>query len=347
MTHGCIKSNPVFGRSVCAVLLSAVKHWLAPISQALLVLIALCFSTASLAQGKHYFLVGKSQADINFRLANSGCNFEAKLQGDSCTLIGPEGSAHAREQYLAIQSLKQMGNYDGIAVSVIDSALVRQALDDVTDVPLISFDSALSPQYQTAKIQHVGVDDQAFGAKLAEMAKQGHPYGGSICFFAEGTPNIQSRLLGARRMLSGEPDFPIDRRLNGEGGWTESLRCPWDTTDNTDKTMRQLKLTLESIQPDVILSLGHWPVFDAKRFMEQVTPFQQSIAAGKPSIIVAVGNMQKSYQALLEQHSVTAMVSIDFFKLGQVIYHHLSEQHGHETGSEQASHPEKILRVYQ
>jgi ribose transport system substrate-binding protein len=347
MFHERIKISLISGRSSCAVFLSVFKQWLALTSHAMLVLIALSFSTASLAQDKHYFLVGKSQADINFRLANAGCNFEAKTQGDTCTLIGPEGSAHAREQFLAIQSLKQMGNYDGIAVSVIDSALIRQALDDVADVPLISFDSALSPQYQTANIQHVGVDDEAFGAKLAEIAKQAHPNGGSICFFAEGTPNIQSRLLGARRLLSGDADFPKATRLSGEGGWTESLRCPWDTTDNTDKTMRQLKLTLASIQPDVILSLGHWPVFDAKRYTQQVMPYQENIAAAKPSVVVAIGNMQKSYEALLNQQLVTAMVSIDFFKLGQVIYHHLSEQHGHEAHGEQAPHPEKILRVYQ
>jgi hypothetical protein len=81
-----------------------------------------------------------------------------------------------------------------------------------------------------------------------------------------------------------------------------------------------MKLTIDVIQPDVIVSVGHWPVYflDVYESLEeqQLTLFKNK----RLSLYAAIGHRLPHYQQLIDVGFARGYVPIDFFEQGTLIY---------------------------
>lgn len=272
------------------------------------------------AGGRHFGLLGKSVDDSNFVDAWRGCQAAASEQGDECVHLGAGGEAHARRQAAAVRQAVESHQYDALAISVMNSPMVRQALN-ASRMPVITFDSPFNADHAGAQSAYVGIDNEAFGASLGQMARQLRTAGGTICIMtAAHDTNLELRLLGARRALSGDPTFAPGKRLNGEGGWTEAPRCPFETGDSVPRTMTEINLIMAKIRPDVLLSTGHWPVIDAAAYRKTVAPYQDRLRNQRHVVVVGIGKATADITALMENGLLHGYVSIDFPNMGRESY---------------------------
>jgi ribose transport system substrate-binding protein len=270
------------------------------------------------ADGLDFYIAAKNQSDINFQRTLEGCNAEALPNGDRCYLVGPKQQAHPREQFLAINSIPRNHRLAGVAVSVIDSQLVSRALASL-DVPVMTFDSPLANHDDSiSRPMHLGVNDEEIGRKLARLVLDDYPYGGSICIITDDNPNLMTRVLGLRRELAQQSDNL--RRLTGQNGWTEPIRCPWFSGDSANRVEHQMKLTIDVIQPDVIVSVGHWPVYFLEIYNSLEQHHLELIQNKSLSLYAAIGHRLPHYQQLINVGFARGYVPIDFFEQGKLIY---------------------------
>lgn len=285
-----------------------------------LILPLLLASAAAGAEGLKFALVGKSVDDANFVDAARGCAEEAKRFGDQCVLLGGSGAAHPRVQAQAIESALRANHFDALAISVTNSTYIAKALQKTT-VPLFTFDSPFDTADAHLSRAYIGTDNLAFGRELARVAQRLRPQGGNLCIMtAAHDPNLAQRVAGVRQELSGDLNFPENQRLNGAGGWTETARCPLNSADKPMNTMRELAFTFKESAPNVLLSVGHWPIVDATLYRQTIVPFMQDIKSKKRIVIVGVGKVLPERQALLREKLVHGYVSIDFPEMGRRTY---------------------------
>lgn len=272
-----------------------------------------------LAKGLNFGLVAKSTDDANFISVWRGCNEAAKSSGDKCTLLGPKGSAQLRLQEAVVLSAVKNPQFDALEISVISSKFVARALKNI-QIPVITFDSPFNKRYEYLSNAYVGIDNITFGKYLAKIAKQLLPEGGTVCFMsAIHDPNLARRILGARIEFSANNKLTSSARLNGK--WTETSRCPWDTSDNHARSLAQLEYTLKNIEPDVFISVGHWPITDRLAYIKVVKPFRENIISYKTLIIVGIGNQSREdVDSLMSNGLIHGFVSIDFTELGRKVY---------------------------
>jgi len=272
------------------------------------------------AEGLHFGILGKSVDDANFVDAWRGCADAAKKAGDACVHLGSSGAAQPRLQVNAIEDALASGNFDAIAISVTNSTLVARAIAPA-QFPVITFDSPFDAEHDAISRSYVGIDNLAFGRALGDLARRFKPSGGTVCLMtAAHDPNLMLRVQGVRQALSADRGFPAGQRLEGQGGWTESVRCPWNSGDRSDRAMTELALTLSVIKPDVFLSVGHWPVVDPAVFRDVVTPFRGDLEGGKSVVIAAVGKITPEMAQLLSDRLVRGYVSVDFYETGRLAY---------------------------
>lgn len=278
-----------------------------------------CISCTVPAKGLSFGLVAKSIDDANFISVWQGCNEAAKGSGDKCLLLGPKGDAQLRLQEAAVLSAVKSQQYDALAISVISSSFVARALKNV-DIPVITFDSPFNKEHEYLSNAYVGIDNITFGKYLAKIAKQLLPHGGTVCFMsAVHDPNLARRILGARIEFSGNNKLTSSTRLHGK--WTETNRCPWDSSDSETRSLAQLKFTLKNIEPDVFISVGHWPIADRAAYMKTIKPFRENIINDQPFIIVGIGNQSiEEVDNLMSNGLIHGFVSIDFTDLGRKVY---------------------------
>ncbi len=288
----------------------------------ILLLVLLCWPLASAhAQGRWYGILGKSSDDPNFVDVASGCQQAAKEQGDVCALLEVPGPATPRPQVSALQQTLATRKFDAFAVSVVLSAPLANTVRSAVNVPVITFDSPFAVDDRDASLAYVGSDNVSFGRDLARLAKQIKPQGGRIVLMsASHDPNLEQRLVGIRRELSGDDNFPGERRLQGENGWTEIVRSPWQTGDQIDRTMDQLVFSLKEFDVDVILSVGHWPVIQPEKYRQAVRPYSGMLRARDCAVIAGVGKISTGIRALLDDGLVAGVVSIDFPEIGRKVY---------------------------
>ncbi len=277
-------------------------------------------SSVVMATGFTFGLLAKSIDDSNFVDTWRGCSDAARQTGDECVLLGGRGAAHPRVQVRALQEALSSGNFDALAISVVNSQLVARTLVSAR-IPIITFDSPFDAENADMSQTYVGIDNVDFGRALAGVAKELRPTGGSICLMsAVHDPNLMLRVEGVRQALSGDPMFPPNQRLKGEGGWIEADRCPWNSADSIERTMSQLAMTFGVIKPDVFLSVGHWPVIDAAAYRSTVEPFRDELVERKRIVIAAVGKVSPDMQGLMNDQLVHGYVSIDFYETGRLTY---------------------------
>jgi len=272
------------------------------------------------ASGLQFGLIAKSVDDENFIAAWRGCEAAARPSGDRCVLLGAGDKAHARRQAHAVREAVGAHLYDGLAISVMNSAMVRQALG-TPSIPVISYDSPFEVGDQQAQRAYVGIDNEAFGGALARIATTLRPEGGTVCLLSAAfDTNLAQRLLGIRRTLSADPAFPPGRRLKGEGGWIEPARCPLDTSDSVPRTMTELKFLLGHLRPGVVISTGHWPVIDAQRYRRTVEAEADLLKRRKTLMIAGIGAASPEILSLTRDGLLHGYVSIDFEAMGRESY---------------------------
>ncbi len=265
-------------------------------------------------------IVGKSSSDPNFVVTFQGCDDVARRNGDECELIQNPGPANVHLQAEALREALQSGRFDALAVSVTSSREIEQVLESAT-IPVITFDSPLKTSKDGKHRIYVGIDNFEFGRSLAKMAKRHVPRGGRICLMtAAHDPNLEQRVAGIRRELSNDPAYPTGTPLDGQGGWTEDPRCPWNTGDQIDRALLQTRITLSTMDVDVLLSVGHWPVVEALRYRQAIQAFEDRLIRGDTYVIVGVGNIDPEMQRLLDDRLVHGYVGIDFRAMGQSSY---------------------------
>jgi len=272
------------------------------------------------AQGLVFGMLGKSLDDGNFVEAWQGCDDEAKLYGDRCVHLGSNGPAHPRLQKQAIEEALKSRQFQALAISVTSSKFIATALQSAS-IPIFTFDSPFAlPELQYSRA-YIGTDNLAFGRSLARIARQLRPGGGSLCIItAAHDPNLAERVYGVRRELSGNSQLPPGRPLAGQGGWVEHRRCPWNAADSIEQTMTGLTLMLYELRPDVMISVGHWPVLDPAQYRKMVSPFRPQFASLQRIMIVGVGKLTPQQTALQQDKLVHGYVSIDFARMGRQSY---------------------------
>lgn len=272
------------------------------------------------AAGLTFGIVSKSVDDGNFVDTWQGCQNEAKRFGDRCLLLGGRGPSQPRTQAQAIDDALKSNQFDALAISVTNSRFIAQTLQG-SKLPVFTFDSPFEAKQASLSRAYIGTDNLAFGRALAKVAKKLRPQGGSICIIsAMHDPNLALRVRGVRQELSGADSLRAEQRLEGEGGWSESKRCPWNSADDPEHTMTALTITLNKLLPDVILSVGHWPVLDSAGYREAVQAIRQDLIDKKKLVIVGVGKIQPEQAALMRDKLVHGYVSIDFPKMGKLTY---------------------------
>ncbi|MBC8212364.1 MAG: substrate-binding domain-containing protein [Gammaproteobacteria bacterium] len=290
-----------------------------------LLLIGLLLSSPVSAAGLTFGLVAKSIDDGNFIDTWKGCAAEAAQSGDECILIGAHGAAHARHQLDSIWQAVNRRQFDALAISVTHSAFIAQGLGKI-NIPLITFDSPFEPADDALSQAYVGVDNVQLGRTLGELAKLLVPAGRELCIMsASQDTNLAQRVQGLRQALSGNMHFPARQRLQGEGGWVENPRCPWDTGDNRGRALQQLTLSMHQTRPTVFIAVGWWPLIDPVAFRKTIQPFKDQLSQRQSILLFAVGKQRPEYQALLDDQLIHGVVSIDFVETGRLIARRMRE----------------------
>lgn len=297
---------------------STIATWLATFA------VWLCSN--SFAEGRTFAIVAKSVDDGNFVDVWTGCDLQAQQYGDRCELIGGHGQAHLRAQEKSISEAVASQKFDGFAISVINSDRTAQALTG-NKVPVITFDSPFDQQHQSISQAYVGTNNIQFGRDLALLAKGLNPNAKRLCLMsAIHDENLQQRILGVRRYLSGDASYPSGRRLNGENGWQECERSPWQADDNIDRALAQIQHSFTVSKPDVFISVGHWPIIDEQKFRQAMEPFSKELRQKERTIIVGIGSQSVlSAERLMNDGLIHGFVVIDFQEIGRYTYHVLQQ----------------------
>lgn len=271
------------------------------------------------AQGLTFGIVSKSISDPNFIATWQGCQDAAAAQDDRCLHIGDSGAAHPRNQVTALTAALEKNRFDALAISVTRSEHVARALKN-SNIPVITFDSPFNQQYASLSESYVGMDNLQVGRDIAKLARQLYPYGATVCLMTTAhDPNHAQRINGIRQELSGNTAFPPETLLNGENNWHECTRSPWNTADNMTRTMDEISYTLSTIQPDLLISTGHWPVIDIARYQQEVQPYKERLTSGKTKMLVTIGE-NDGIDLLLDQRLIHGYVKLDFYNIGRQSY---------------------------
>lgn len=261
---------------------------------ALALLASVAFGGTALAQddGYTFALVPKAMNNPFFDLARDGC-FKAQEELDdvTCEYIGP-GEHTELEQIQIVQDLITRG-VDGIAVAPSNAPAMAKALEDAADagIPVITWDSDLLPEDTELRTTYVGTNNYDIGVNLANLVKERHPDGGTICLQTGGAAaaNHNERLKGARDTLAGTdtgeaPGTP----LAGDGGWTEVSGCPLITNDDGNVAVQGMTDILAA-NPDLtaFLSTGAFTQWFDNAYRQAAEPYADELASGDLTIVVA------------------------------------------------------------
>ena len=288
-------------------------------------MLAVCFPVLAFAGGLKFGLVAKSTSDHNFVDAWRGCQELAQKDGNECILLGDEGPASPHTQTFAIEQALSSGAFSALAISVTNSEFIAQSVFQ-SAIPILTFDSPFSQRNLHLQRAYIGTDNSAFGRDLALMAKLLKPNGGSLCIFTiDHDPNLAKRVEAVRQTLAGDIRLSPDQALRGEGGWYEAIRCPSLSQADSAQALIQLEGTLSLVDPDMIISVGHWPIENPESYRRTIAPFKDRILKGNNKLVVGVGFINDEYKQLIADDIVHGFVSIDFVEIGRVTYQRMKE----------------------
>ena len=278
--------------------------------------LALLVGFTMAVQGKTFAIVAKSVDDGNFIAVWRGCQQAALLQGDDCVLLGGQGPAQLRAQEKAIRDAIRSDRFQGIAISVINSSRVALALKGV-DMPVVTFDSPLDKKRAHLSQAYIGINNAEVGKNLAWVAERLGTNQKQICLMTDmHDENLSLRMRGVREQLG-----IVGGKNNELSLWREWHRCPWNTSDNVNRSLVQLKGTLSSMRSGVFISLGHWLLLDGPSYRAVVAPFVDQFASKELSVVIAIGaETEPLADALMHEGLLHGYVSIDFELMGRKTY---------------------------
>jgi len=293
--------------------------------KSLLLIPLLIFPMLMQAEALNFGMVAKSTSDKNFVDAWKGCQEQALKDGNQCVLLGDEGTASPHIQRYAIETALASGTFSALAISVTNSPFIAQSIAQA-DIPILTFDSPFGPRAKQLQAGYIGTDNRGFGRDLAMLAQWLRPEGGSLCIISvEHDPNLEERVQAVRQQLAGSASLMPEQSLRGEGGWHELERCPRLPNADNEQAMTQLRGILSSTHPDMVISVGHWPVEIPDQFLRTVAPFRDALTSEKTQLVVGVGFISEAYQRLISDKLVHGMVSIDFVEMGRMTYHRMKD----------------------
>ena len=286
-----------------------------------LISLVLLWSAQVSAEQQIFGLVAKSTSDPNFVLAWKACDRAARLDGNFCELLGSPEPANAHLQARAIEAALASGRYSAIAVSVTQSSFIADRLTHAS-IPVMTFDSPFKEGEELASLPYVGADNETFGRDLGRLASLASPEAGTLCIMTvDHDPNLAIRVDALRRYLAGNIPMESGQRLSGEGGWSEPTRCPKLPNANHREALHQLTGILRDIQPDLLVSVGHWPVINERAFKAAMYALEEEEMNTR--IIAGVGKISTGHREMLREHLLYGLVSIDFEDMGRLVYEQL------------------------
>ena len=284
-----------------------------------LILFAAIFSFNSFALAEITIaVIGKTKNDSFYEQSYKGClQFSDSHKEVTCLYDGPADYQDIRGQADVIRSVVEKG-VDGILVSTTDSAyLVKRILKQVKskNIPVITFDSDLLPEHDQYRLAYVGTDNFNYGMALGDYAKK-YKTGGytEVCIQSghKSTPNLNERIRGVRFALSGNQK---NKRLNGENGWIENIRCPLYTMGKRNSALFQLGIILEQKRTSIFIAVAGFAQFSPD-YIPKILPHREKIVS-KQVVIVSADTEDIQLKALKENLS-TANIGQRPFEMGRL-----------------------------
>src|SRR5690349_4960031 len=240
------------------------------------------------AQAKTFAMVFKVLNNAFTPPLQEGCKAAAQKLHVTCTFMGPQEYNEAAEVQMA-QDMVQRG-VDGLAVSAGNPKAMARVLElaKQRNIPVVTFDSDVLPQDAGLRVTFVGTDNYQFGAKLAELARQLKPRGGTVCI-QSGAPaslNLDDRIQGIRDSLAGAAKADPVKRLTGQAGWTEPSGCPVYNNDSVQLAAQQMfDVLTANPKLDAFVAVGGWAQY-APQAYRQAAALQKDRVASKDLAIV-------------------------------------------------------------
>jgi ribose transport system substrate-binding protein len=250
--------------------------------------VAVTAGAAAPAQAKTFAMVFKVLNNAFTPPLQAGCKAAADKLHLTCTFMGPQEYDEASEVQMA-QDMVQKG-VDGLAVSAGNPKAMGRVLQLARErhIPVVTFDSDVLPQDAALRASFVGTDNYVFGAKLAELAKQLKPKGGTVCI-QSGAPaslNLDDRIQGIRDTLAGVAKADKVARLTGQGGWSEPAGCPVYNNDSVPLAAQQMfDVLTANPKLDAFVAVGGWAQY-APQAYRQAVALQADRVASKDLAIV-------------------------------------------------------------
>ena len=293
-------------------------------------LVLVFFSSSLHSEGFSFGLLAKNIHDRNFQEAWRGCQDYAESVSAQCLLFGPDKSTTPRDQVLALETALNFHHLDALAVSVLHSKQLANFVQNM-DIPVFSYGSPFDEQFKHLSQSYVGINKYVLGKELGSVARSLYPDGGVYCILtAKDVPNIEQRAQGVRNELK-------DKK------WREAERCPWNNNESSSQALKQTRVTLLSIQPDVLISLGDWPISNNELYREMLDELFPASKERKTQIVIASGHVEEPQWKLLNEGYLDAIVSIDFYLIGWAIAHHMYQ---HAVGTPVVSDENITINKY-
>ena len=180
---------------------------------ALLLVLSLSISCASPAKPpkavKTVAFITNSTSDY-WKVARKGCEKADAELPDVTVAFKTTNTGTTDEQNGLIRQALDRDEADAIAISPVDSALQKKAINDAAKRALVMTQDSDAPD--TDRALYLGADNRAAGRQAGELIKQALPQGGKIMVFVgkREVQNAQERFEGLKESLQGSKVVIID-----------------------------------------------------------------------------------------------------------------------------------------
>lgn len=267
-------------------------------------LVAFAVTSAHAADKTYRFaVVPKAMNNPYFDLSRDGCQARAKQLGNvECIYRGPVEQEPASEVQI-VQDLITQG-VDGLAISVSDAdamiGVIKQARD--AGIAVITFDADAPKSVRQA---HVGTDNKAMGAELANQLIKLHPKPG-IYITQSGGPaaeNLNERLAGLNSVLQ-------------KAGWKLAPGSPSYCNDDSALANQQLAdMYAANPNADAIVPVGGWALFAPEAYKSFVNAHKAAYDSGKLALVMP--DTLKIEVELLQQGYAQVLVGQRPYEMGE------------------------------
>ena len=180
---------------------------------ALLLVLSLSIRCASPAKPpkavKTVAFITNSTSDY-WKVARKGCEKADAELPDVTVAFKTTNTGTTDEQNGLIRQALDRDEADAIAISPVDSALQKKAINDAAKRALVMTQDSDAPD--TDRALYLGADNRAAGRQAGELIKQALPQGGKIMVFVgkREVQNAQERFEGLKESLQGSKVVIID-----------------------------------------------------------------------------------------------------------------------------------------